>query len=313
MTPDPSSQLGIPSSPPPPTHRHHLRTPLSSIPILRPQISGEKITIGRSSVRCSHAIPQQWLNLHISRVHVVISYVSKENEREETGDIEETGGGISVECRGINPIFVDTRYETYKLERGDGMVFREDVKVNVAGYVVIVEVPMENLGEEEGRTMGLPELSPPVVMTTYTEPEKKSQTIDRETSLGIPSPTPIPSQQSPSQKEEIQIYQDTSESHSSLSPPPEIISPASLTSRPPTDSSLLDALLTTLIFAEVKPTPLPRLVADLTNRLSNVPTNHIKYILEQTACVGIVHRSGKDAAGKELSDEYYYIAESTPP
>ena len=79
----------------------------------------------------------------------------------------------------------------------------------------------------------------------------------------------------------------------------------------PTDSALLDALLTTLIFAEVKPTPLPRLVADLTHRMSNVQPERIKSVLTATPCVGIVHRSGKDAAGKELSDEYYYIPESS--
>jgi hypothetical protein len=30
-------------------------------------------------------------------------------------------------------------------------------------------------------------------------------------------------------------------------------------------------------------------------------------------CVGIVRRSGKDAAGKQLPDEYYYIPESIYP
>ena len=68
LTPDPSSTLGF-SSPP-----QNTRRPLSSIPILRPKLSGETITIGRSSVQCTHPIPQQWLNLHISRVHVVIAY-----------------------------------------------------------------------------------------------------------------------------------------------------------------------------------------------------------------------------------------------
>jgi hypothetical protein len=122
-------------------------------------------------------------------------------------------------------------------------------------------------------------------------------------------------------QQEIQIYHDAPESpsRSSLSPPPADLSPPEpispvnnkkSQSLPPTDSALIDALLTTLIFAEVKPTPLPRLIADLTHRMSNIHQGHIKAVLTATPCVGIVHRNGKDAAGKELSDEYYYIPES---
>ena len=155
--------------------------------------------------------------------------------------------------------------------------------------------------------------------------KEKSQTSDMDSSLGLPSPSPmreyIQVLPAPSQQEqEIRIYHDAPDppSLSSVSPQPEDLSPSEPMSPPhkplpsPTDSALLDALLTTLIFAEVKPTPLPRLVADLAHRMSNVQPDRIKSILTATPCVGIVHRSGKDAAGKELSDEYYYIAESCP-
>jgi hypothetical protein len=307
LTPEPSSQIGF-SSP------LQNRRPLSSIPILRPKVSGEVITIGRSSVRCTHSIPQQWLNLHISRVHVVIMYLSASRE-------------ISVRCPGINPIYVDTSYETHKLEKNDEMKFSEgeDLKINIAGYVVIVEAPEPSTEETIHST--LPMLSPPITTLTYTEPEKKSQIVNAE----VVSPSPMVEQfqklPSPHQQQGqyIQIYHDNSESESrsSLSPPPEDISPpepmsplnksSESLSHPPSDSTLLDALLTTLIFTEVKPTPLPRLVADLTHRMSNVQQDHIKSVLTATPCVGIVHRSGKDAAGKELSDEYYYIAESHLP
>ena len=306
LTPDPSSTMGF-SSPP-----HTTRRPLSSIPILRPKLFGEIITIGRSSVQCTHAIPKQWLNLHISRIHVVISYQCASRE-------------ISISCLGLNPIYVNTPYETHKLEKNDEMSFREgeDVKINIAGYVVIVEAPEPST--EEVQT-SLPSLLPPITTTTFTEPEKKSQTRDVDFSLGLSSPLPMPKHgpelsSHPRQEQEIQIYRDiaNSPSRSSLSPPPapENVSPSepmshSSKSSPPTDHALLDALLTTLIFTEVKPTPLPRLVADLTHRMSNVQPEHIKSVLTATPCVGIVHRSGKDAAGKELSDEYYYIAESCP-
>ena len=217
---------------------------------------------------------------------------------------------------------MNTPYETHKLERNEEMLFGEDVKINIAGYVVIVEVP--EILREVFNQSGLPILSPPNKTTTYSEPEKKAQTVNEELSVDIFSPSPMPEQvqESPPQKEEIQFYHDSSASppRSSLSPPPEDLSPPEPISTsnedsrspPPTDLALLDALLTTLIFAEVKPTSLPRLVADLSHRMSNVHQDHIKSVLTATPCVGIVHRSGKDAAGKELSDEYYYIPESIP-
>jgi hypothetical protein len=300
LTPDPSSQFGFSSSP------SLTRRPLSSIIILRPKVTGEPITIGRSSVRCSHPIPQQWLNLHISRVHVVITYLPPSRQ-------------ISIQCRGVNPISINTPYESHKLERGGIMLFneREDIKINIAGYVVIVEGPDSSI--EEGSETSLPTLSPPISAEKYSEPEKKTTFL--QSSPPRTSPTPIserPALQFSPIKHEIQIYQDTSLSPppSSLSPPPEeeISPPDPLSPYQPTqsvsDSTLLDALLTTLIFAEVKPTSLPRLIGDLTNRLPNTPTEHINSVLTNTPCIGIVHRSGKDAAGKELSDEYYYIPES---
>lgn len=308
LTPDPSSQLGFSS---PVAHRR--RKPLTAIPVLRPKVSGEPLTIGRSSVQCTHPIPQQWLNLHISRVHVVITYVQVSRE-------------IMVQCRGMNPISVSTSYETHKLEKGDeiGFMEGEDFRINISGYVVLVEGPEQET--EELAQVSLPMLSPPITSMTYSEPEKKSQSSPTEAQLDAPSPSPLPEAPHPvtdtTQSQEIEIYHDTSESasRSSLSPPPENLSPPepiSPVNEPspnqsprPTDAALLDALLTTLHFAEVKPTPLPRLVADLAHRMPNVQQEHIKAVLEATPCVGIVHRSGKDAAGKPLNDEYHYIAES---
>ena len=311
LTPDPSSQFAFSS---PPAQRR--RKPLTAIPVLRPKVSGEVIIIGRSSVQCTHPIPQQWLNLHISRVHVLISYLSRERE-------------ILVRCRGINPVYMSTLYETHKLEKGGEIKFKEgeDFRVNIAGYVVMVEGPESS--KDEFARVSLQMLSLPIITTTYSEPEKRPQSslINVHSEVQSPSPTPEAQRQTPETTKEtaIQIYHDKSESafRSSLSPPPEdlslaqCISPVNEFSQKqspqPTDSTLLDALLTTLIFAEVKPTPLPRLMADLAHRMPNVQQDHIKAVLESCPCVGIVHRSGKDAAGKPLNDEYHYVAEGNGP
>jgi hypothetical protein len=227
-------------------------------------------------------------------------------------------GELLVQCRGLNPIYVDTPYETSKIEKGGEMAFQErDIKINIAGYVVLVERP--DFSEDISLQTSLPLLDPPVTTASYNEPEKKRQSFLESSPPAMSSPclhSEEPAVSSPPQIEGIQIYHDepVSPSRSSLSPPPEMLSsPHQVSKSPspgPADSAVLDALLTTLIFAEVKPTPLPRLVTDLSHRMPNVQQDQIESVLTGTPCIGIVHRNGKDAAGKVLSDEYYYIAES---
>ena len=301
LTPDPSSQIGF-SSPP-----RSSRRPLSSIPIIRLGAGTDVISIGRSSVQCTHPIPPPWLNLQISRVHVVVMCLAESRE-------------VSVLCRGVNPIIVTTTYESRKLERYEELSFPEgeEVKLTIGGYVVIIEAPESVVRSSNSSS---PQLSPPITKTAFAEPEKKAQTIDLEDRFESPIPEQFTQSSSPPVSGDIEIYHDSlSPARSSLSPPPDCLSvplssPLSqhTSIRHATTVDILDALLTTIIFAEVKPTPLPRLTADLAHRMPNVELSLIKNVLVSTPCIGIVHRSGKDAAGKELSDEYYYIPESPIP
>lgn len=263
-------------------------------------------------MQCTHPIPQQWLNLQISRVHAIVSYVSDTKE-------------VSVKCNGLNPVYIEATYETIKLEKGGEFRYKdgEDFKINIAGYVVIVESP--EISRDDFMGALLPTLDPPLEIGTFSEPEKKPIELAMESSPPrMVSASPMPQEpqrteiSSPARQmdEHIEIYRDISVSPglSSLSPPPDELSsprsPRALDAMP-SDAAVLDALLTTLIFAEVRPTPLPRLVADLSHRVHDVHEDQIKTVLTTTPCVGIVRRSGKDAAGKELSDEFYYIAESS--
>ena len=41
----------------------------------------------------------------------------------------------------------------------------------------------------------------------------------------------------------------------------------------------------------------------------DLTTDELRRIIEATGCVGIIPREGKDAAGKALESEYYYIPE----
>lgn len=80
-----------------------------------------------------------------------------------------------------------------------------------------------------------------------------------------------------------------------------------------------------LAYSRLSSTPLSTLMqnlpshltADLTSKPSSKDgdsnnsrtAQHLKSILEDTRCVGTVRREGKDAAGKPLESEYYYIPE----
>ena len=153
----------------------------------------------------------------------------------------------------------------------------------------------------------------------FSDPQKRcgqrelSPTLSEQEGQRDPSPTLSEQEEQPIKYEEpeIQIYHD--KTSPSLSPAPDHMSlpPPQQEQDQEDNPALLDSLLTTLIFTEVKPTPLPRLISDLSHRLPMIPQDHVERVLNTTACIGIVHRSGKDAAGKELSNEYYYIPEST--
>jgi regulator of nonsense transcripts 2 len=70
-----------------------------------------------------------------------------------------------------------------------------------------------------------------------------------------------------------------------------------------------------LAFSRLSSTPFSTILNNLppsfwrsnANNLSGPVRAEIRYILENTKCIGKVAREGKDAAGKPLESEYYYI------
>lgn len=66
-----------------------------------------------------------------------------------------------------------------------------------------------------------------------------------------------------------------------------------------------------LAFANVQQTPLHQLqqVSSKTSTLSRV---ELRALLRAEPCIGVIHREGKDAAGKPLDEEYYYDMENDP-
>ena len=67
-----------------------------------------------------------------------------------------------------------------------------------------------------------------------------------------------------------------------------------------------------LAFSRLQSTPLSTLVQNLPAALKNASLTDdvLKAMLDGTHCIGTVEREGKDAAGKRLESEYYYIPEA---
>ncbi len=67
-----------------------------------------------------------------------------------------------------------------------------------------------------------------------------------------------------------------------------------------------------LAYSRVQSTPLSTLMQNLPAALKNasLTDDALKAMLDGTRCIGSVEREGKDAAGKPLESEYYYIPEA---
>ena len=67
-----------------------------------------------------------------------------------------------------------------------------------------------------------------------------------------------------------------------------------------------------LAYSRVQSTPLSTLMQNLPSTLkdASLTDDVLKEMLDGARCIGTVEREGKDAAGKRLESEYYYIPEA---
>lgn len=95
-------------------------------------------------------------------------------------------------------------------------------------------------------------------------------------------------------------------------------SPAGNAERAPVESSLnieekaavSNHVVNQLAFSRLSSTPLSTILNNLpVEERKDLTKDQLRVIIESTAAVGIIPRQGKDAAGKPLESEYYYIPE----
>lgn len=66
-----------------------------------------------------------------------------------------------------------------------------------------------------------------------------------------------------------------------------------------------------LAFANIQQTPLYQL-QQVNSKTSTLTRAELRVLLKTESCIGVIHREGKDAAGKPLDEEYYYDLENDP-
>jgi len=66
-------------------------------------------------------------------------------------------------------------------------------------------------------------------------------------------------------------------------------------------------IINQLAFSRLSSTPLSTILSHLPSEAGALSINQIRQLVRDTACIGEVRREGKDAAGKALESEFYYI------
>ncbi|OAA66873.1 transcription factor [Niveomyces insectorum RCEF 264] len=69
-------------------------------------------------------------------------------------------------------------------------------------------------------------------------------------------------------------------------------------------------LINQLAFSRLSSSPLSTIMNNLpTEERRDLTRDALRFIIEGTACVGVIRRQGKDAAGQPLESEYYYVSD----
>ncbi|RFU77030.1 hypothetical protein TARUN_5209 [Trichoderma arundinaceum] len=77
------------------------------------------------------------------------------------------------------------------------------------------------------------------------------------------------------------------------------------------DAAISNHVVNQLAFSRLSSTPLSTIMHNLpADQTKDLSRDMLRLIIETTPCIGIIERQGKDAAGKALESEYYYIPEA---
>ncbi|KAJ8103550.1 hypothetical protein POJ06DRAFT_3330 [Lipomyces tetrasporus] len=307
-------------------HQPIVRAPLSTVVLARVPRNGDALTLGRSSNSSSVVLSRT--NKLISRVHVTARYIAVRNT-------------IELRCLGWNGARVGTPTGEHALAKGESVEIPAYVNViiDVCGErarveVVIMEPDDDETDEElfvsekEAREVTISEsdASPCKQSESNIELkiwEDKEDYVHKAVDKKENTPTPRPSTTTSTTINEEAAIINTSDTITSdareQSPAP--ITPVEERESTPTPvpnveprepetdlNKLKTHIIAHLAYSRLASTPLSVLHSSLPIT-SSLPDEILRSIINGIPCVGVIKRQGKDASGKRLEEQYYYIPE----
>lgn len=107
----------------------------------------------------------------------------------------------------------------------------------------------------------------------------------------------------PKEEKEEEVEQVEKEEEEEEEKAPKILSEA--------DAAISNHVVNQLAYSRLSSTPLSTIMHNLpAEQTKDLSRDALRVLIETTTCIGIIERQGKDAAGKALESEYYYIPET---
>ena len=108
----------------------------------------------------------------------------------------------------------------------------------------------------------------------------------------------------------LEALKEDSVSPKRQQPQPKVQSPSTAKGVPDEDAAVLNHIINQLAYSRISSTPLSTLFSNLPAHLrSEYSQESLLALIDRTSCISAIHREGKDAAGKALESEYYYVAD----
>ncbi|KAK3186374.1 target of SBF [Lecanicillium sp. MT-2017a] len=151
--------------------------------------------------------------------------------------------------------------------------------------------------------------SPRVVKPPRAENPEASDTHTEESSLPSdpPSPNKKPAEEVDESDAAAQIEQQLEREQTPKPKPVELSGPPKAELYPEVSNHVVNQLA----FSRLSSTPLSAILQNLPGEQKHDMTaDLLREIIESTTCIGTIERQGKDAAGKALESQYYYVPET---
>ncbi|KAK9322333.1 hypothetical protein V1517DRAFT_139822 [Lipomyces orientalis] len=290
-------------------HQPIVRAPLSTVVLARVPRNGDELTLGRSSNSSSVVLSRT--NKLISRVHVAARYIASRNT-------------IELRCLGWNGARVGTPTGEHALAKGESIEIPAYVNViiDVCGERARVEVVIMELDDDETDE----ELFVSEKEIWEDKEDYVHKAVDKKENAPMQlfnGPTPRPSTATATAIKAEAATAEISDAITSdaREPSPTPITPVEERESTPTPvpnaeprepetdlNKLKTHIIAHLAYSRLASTPLSVLHSSLPIT-SSLPDEILRSIINGIPCVGVIKRQGKDASGKRLEEQYYYIPE----